>query len=715
MLLVLILLPMGCKRKNRPPTTPTTPQGAVSTYTLRSESYTTEATDPDNNAVIRYIWDWADTNIDTTTENTGFHSWVNAGSYAIKVKAIDEKGLESGWSEVLSVLVQYNSPPTLNSISGPTIGLINKNFYFSIVAYDSTDSVRVQFLRRNKKTLKDTVYSWQVYKPSGSTFGDSIKFATNDTYIIRAIAQDKKGSLSDTSSPHTVIFFAPRIDTVSGPTIGWLNQFCSFSTVARDTVDSVYVRFIYRKNNTTSYTTRPEIGPKASGSVFTDLIQFTTMDSYVIRAIARNKQGTKSDTSLTHKIYIAGWAFSPEDIPFNGSPALVEYAGELLIAIGAGDGGDGYFYLIKASDGTEKYKKKSIWDPDIIPNEPEDIFYTSPAVNTYFSPPHIYCGGESGELYCYNTGSGSSWEWHFPDSSYEGLTYNEVCGSVAVSGTRLYVGMNPSADNVNDYRLYAIQDNGLDCSIAWSYYIGSEIHSSPAIDASGNIYFGDDSGYVTCLTSSGTKTWRRRIGTGVYDVYSSIAIAADGIYVGTDDGFMYKLNAATGNQIWKYPTTTALEGVRSSPVIGTDGTVYFGGDDGNLYAVTSSGQLQDSIFLSDGAITSTPTITSDGTIIVTTEEDMVYGINSNFTIKWQVPLPGFGFKKSHFKSRFTSKGSRLLDDIFPSPTVGPDGTIYVASYNGGLYALKGNTTTLANSVWPKFRHDLKNTGKYGTK
>ena len=614
MLLVLILLPMGCKRKNRPPTTPTTPQGAASTYTLRSESYTTEATDPDNNAVIRYIWDWADTNIDTTTENTGFHSWVNTGSYAIKVKAIDEKDAESEWSSALTVTVVYNSPPTIDSIVGP---------------------------------------------------GPSPLLTLPDIYI-------------------------------------------KFTTVARDSTDSVYVRYIHRKKSAASYTARTWIGPKASGSIFRDSIKFTSQDTYIVRSIAKDSKGSESaDTSQPYEIIVSGplWTFNtPDGTEFFSSPALAQIEGEWLLFIG---GVDGYFYVINATNGTEKWRKKTIYDPTSSPYEPEDVFYASPAVNLTLS--NIYCGGESGELYAYSTTSGSQWNWRYPDSSYDGLTYNEISSSVAVSGSRVYVGLNCGYGN--DYRLYAIQDNGGTCSVAWSYPTGCDIVSSPAVDATGNIFFGDDSGYVTCLSSGGTRTWRRRISTGIYSVYASPAIGPNALYVGTDDGFLFALNRSNGTQTWRYPSTgTGLEGVRSSPVIGSDGTIYFGCDDGQLYAVTSNGQLKSGfpVLLSDGAVTSTPAIAQDGTIVMYTEEDMVYGINPSGAIIWRVPLPGWISDK---KSKTRTNKSKL-DDIIPSPTIGPDGRIYIASIDSGVYAIRGTTNNpLASTSWPKFRHNILNTGK----
>ncbi|MFO7881341.1 MAG: PQQ-binding-like beta-propeller repeat protein [Kosmotogaceae bacterium] len=50
------------------------------------------------------------------------------------------------------------------------------------------------------------------------------------------------------------------------------------------------------------------------------------------------------------------------------------------------------------------------------------------------------------------------------------------------------------------------------------------------------------------------------------------------------------------------------------------------------------------------------------------------------------------------------------DEIWSSPTIGVDGTVYVGSWGGFLYVLKGGSKGLADSPWPKFRNNIKNTG-----
>ena len=47
------------------------------------------------------------------------------------------------------------------------------------------------------------------------------------------------------------------------------------------------------------------------------------------------------------------------------------------------------------------------------------------------------------------------------------------------------------------------------------------------------------------------------------------------------------------------------------------------------------------------------------------------------------------------------------------PAIGADGTVYVGSDDGKVYALCSSSVGgLARSPWPKFRHDAQNTGRW---
>ena len=60
------------------------------------------------------------------------------------------------------------------------------------------------------------------------------------------------------------------------------------------------------------------------------------------------------------------------------------------------------------------------------------------------------------------------------------------------------------------------------------------------------------------------------------------------IYVGSDDGYLYCYDDA-GQLKWKFSAGSPIE---SSPAVDKNGNIYFGADNGNVYALFSDGALQ---------------------------------------------------------------------------------------------------------------------------
>jgi len=100
---------------NNPPDTPTIPSGQTDGDILQLMDYSTETNDPDGD-LVRYEWDWnGDGSVDQWTDFyapgetvTTSHSWSTTGTYEVKVRACDEHGALSEWSEVL--IVTINGP-----------------------------------------------------------------------------------------------------------------------------------------------------------------------------------------------------------------------------------------------------------------------------------------------------------------------------------------------------------------------------------------------------------------------------------------------------------------------------------------------------------------------------------------------------------------------------------------------------------------------------
>jgi len=108
--------------------------------------------------------------------------------------------------------------------------------------------------------------------------------------------------------------------------------------------------------------------------------------------------------------------------------------------------------------------------------------------------------------------------------------------------------------------------------------------------------------------------------------------------------------APPGPDIWTYQVGGAIN---SSPAVGYDGAVYFGAEDGKLYAINSDGSERWDVLLSPGNdLQSSPTVGPDGAIYVGTSDGKLYAVNADGTVKWS----------------FTTGGA-----IYCSPAIGTDG------------------------------------------
>jgi outer membrane protein assembly factor BamB len=243
-------------------------------------------------------------------------------------------------------------------------------------------------------------------------------------------------------------------------------------------------------------------------------------------------------------------------------------------------------------------------------------------------------------------------------------TENKVHSSPAIgSDGTIYFG---SMDN----NLYALMPDG---KLRWSYQVGGQIYSSPAIGADGTIYVGSSDGKVYALNANGTLKWDSQTG---WDIESSPVIGPDGtVYIGSHDGMLYAFNPQDGSLKWNCRTAPLY--MYSSPALGADGTVYAAGNDGQVYAINPDGSPIDSDGITIPIWNCQPdeestsplvglAIGPDGTIYVGSYSGKIYALGSDGTLKWS------------FKTG---------DQVHSSPAIARDGTIYVGSHDCMIYAL----------------------------
>jgi outer membrane protein assembly factor BamB len=292
----------------------------------------------------------------------------------------------------------------------------------------------------------------------------------------------------------------------------------------------------------------------------------------------------------------------------------------------------------------------------------------------------IYVESSDGYLYAIRPSGRLEWKLNI----IEGTPSSPTVGS---DGT-IYVG---GATVEGYYGLYAVRPNG---TVKWVAPAGAEIYDSPAIGGDGTIYIGIDDPSPTgacaeCLQAvnpDGTIKW----GSFPGNSFSSPAVGSDGtIYI---DGSAV---SPDGNVKWQNP------GISGSPSIGSDGTIY-GSVDGGVAAVKPDGAVQwkFSIGTSSGSC-----ITPDCSVIsyvIFQESSVAIGSNGILYFGSGVShitcgvsgCTGYGTGNVYAMApngtmawKFRVGSTNELNSSASDPAIGSDGTVYVGSSDGSLYAI----------------------------
>lgn len=235
----------------------------------------------------------------------------------------------------------------------------------------------------------------------------------------------------------------------------------------------------------------------------------------------------------------------------------------------------------------------------------------------------------------------------------------------------------------------------------WSVaFQGLHLFGPPAISSSGLIYCGaDDSvsltgGKILAINSSnGQKRWEL---ITTHRSFSPPAIGKDeNVYLGGGSDRVLCIAGATGKTKWdlRVPAT-----VSSSPAVGLDEAIYVNASnlDDRLIAIDGStgAQKWESRMGSTntrpyGLISSSPTLAADGTVYLGSLDGHLYAFDgSDGRVKWRY---------------------QTGNPVGTSPSIGSDGTVYIGS-GSNLFAIKGSAP-LADTPWPKFSQNARNTGR----
>jgi len=261
------------------------------------------------------------------------------------------------------------------------------------------------------------------------------------------------------------------------------------------------------------------------------------------------------------------------------------------------------------------------------------------------------------------------------------------------------LGHDPAHSGRSEHN--ATKDSGV---VKWKFRSDGTWHqlSIPAIGANGIIYVAGQesdepphthSSHLYAISSEGKQLWALRIyGRLSTENEASPAVGRDGtIYVtGVENinyglpkkGYVYAVSAK-GDLLWQ----SEIEGAAvSAPTIGNDGIIYVGTHDpygnGHLYAIQHNGNIRWKVETGDIS-DSSPAIGADGTIYVgsfghidfpkgakPSPQRLSRALYEGLKVEFEVyAIDNTGKLKWKFK---TTGG------VEQAPTVGADGTVYVA-------------------------------------
>jgi outer membrane protein assembly factor BamB len=297
---------------------------------------------------------------------------------------------------------------------------------------------------------------------------------------------------------------------------------------------------------------------------------------------------------------------------------------------------------------------------------------------------HGYVGSEDGRLHAFSQELTPVWEYP-PRESVTGWKW----GPAAVNGNELYIPCS------ND-SIYCLRDEGDSVVRVATFAAGSA--DAVVIDATGNVYFGSDSGYLYKLTAGLDFIWHSRV-QSQGRIFGPVIGAGGTIYCSSDSRRLYAVNAGDGSIIWQQ----TLADVCELPVLGSDG-VYAATASGLLYKLDlATGQTIWQTQLGVEGLLAAPVVATAGYVYVQAGGDRLYCL-----------------EKTTGDSVWVCNA---VDYLPPGRRMHPSGDVSnpcidaggrVSFIGGGaFYVLNTQSELDFTAPWPKWQHDLYNTGFVG--
>jgi outer membrane protein assembly factor BamB len=249
----------------------------------------------------------------------------------------------------------------------------------------------------------------------------------------------------------------------------------------------------------------------------------------------------------------------------------------------------------------------------------------------------------------------------------------------------------------------------------------SDIQSSAAIAPDGTIYLANHLGVLFALRDprrGPSPTTREREAPQLAwrfhppqesSWHATPALAPDGtVYLAFSEGgntanakgTLYALRAPQegieGQVMWAVSLGPGRQ--TSSPTLGPDGTVYVVSGSGWLFALSAAGQVLWTV-QTGPALKSAPALSPDGsTVYVASMNGKLFAVappgpgSLQASVRWTFEFAQFGGRAPAVVTKAGTPGPAGADGIGTgaSPTIGPDGTVYIGANNSNLYAITPN-------------------------
>lgn len=315
---------------------------------------------------------------------------------------------------------------------------------------------------------------------------------------------------------------------------------------------------------------------------------------------------------------------------------------------------DDNLYALNASNGSLKWSRNTGGD---VVSTPYPVYDGSQYI--------VYFGSYSNYVYALTENNAQAPGW----PGVRVNIGNTIVSTTVVDGYNIFLGSF-------DQKVYAVDmANG---SIVWtSPSLGGSLISSPSVGDT-EMYIGSTNGKLYALNKA-DGTYLREFDTGGAVEGSAWVDWTGALFIGSSSGRFYRLNASNFTQTWVWPSSGSVGSIISSPWVESGlNAVYFGSNDGKLYAIDSTtGQPLAGFtpYQTGSAVRSSPLVWND-VVYFGSDDGKVYAISANTG----AILPGWPYDTTNIV--FSSPGLYYVDGI--------NDRIIVGSNSGQVFAFEAN-------------------------